>query len=167
MRFRGNLLKTARNEDGELTLLFAIDDAEVDIPEGELDITVKKYRAKRSNDANAYFWKLCTEIAKAIKSDKDTVYLLQLSKYGTYTDVEILTEAFEDLKRAYRYVEQIGEEYKGKVVARCYVGSSLYNTQEMTVLIDGTVQDAKDLGIQTWTPDEIAEALSVWEARYE
>ena len=37
-----------------------------------------------------------------------------------------------------------------------YIGSSKYNTKEMSVFISGIVEEAKDLGIETLTPDEIA-----------
>lgn len=47
---------------------------------------------------------------------------------------------------------------------RCYFGSSTYNTQEMSDLINGTVSDANGLGVDTITPDEIAHMLAAWKA---
>jgi hypothetical protein len=41
-----------------------------------------------------------------------------------------------------------------------YYGSSTYNTAQMSLLIDHLVQDAKALGIETMTPQEL-EALKI------
>ena len=45
-------------------------------------------------------------------------------------------------------------------------GSSTYNTREMSVLIDGVVTEAKELGIETLTPDQIKEMMIAYEKRY-
>lgn len=45
---------------------------------------------------------------------------------------------------------------------RIYRGSHTYDTKEMSVLIDGTVADAKELGVETATPAEIAEMKERW-----
>ena len=47
---------------------------------------------------------------------------------------------------------------------RIYRGSSTYNTEEMSKLIDGTVMEAKQLGIETMTPDQMKRMLASWEA---
>ena len=41
-------------------------------------------------------------------------------------------------------------------------GSHTYNTKEMSILIDGTVDEAKGLGIETIPPDELKLMLSKW-----
>lgn len=41
-------------------------------------------------------------------------------------------------------------------------GSHTYNTYEMSKLIDGTVQEAKEQGIETATPDEIRRMKEQW-----
>ena len=45
---------------------------------------------------------------------------------------------------------------------QCYKGSSLYDTLEMSRLIDGVVSDAQELGIDTMTPEEIREMKERW-----
>lgn len=45
---------------------------------------------------------------------------------------------------------------------RIYRGSHTYDTKEMSILIDGTVQEAKDLGIETMTPDELDRIKQEW-----
>ena len=38
----------------------------------------------------------------------------------------------------------------------------LFRSKEMSILIDGTVQEAKDLGIETMTPDELDRIKQEW-----
>ena len=44
----------------------------------------------------------------------------------------------------------------------CYYGSSVYNSKEMSVFIDEVIDRAKELGIDTRTPEEIARMKSLW-----
>ena len=41
--------------------------------------------------------------------------------------------------------------------------SSEYDTREMAIFIDGIVSEAQALGIDTRTPEELAEMKSLWE----
>ena len=53
--------------------------------------------------------------------------------------------------------------YDGKATFyKIYRGSHTYDTKEMSVLIDGTVMEAKELGIETMTPAELAEMKARW-----
>mgnify|MGYP002522713106 CR=1 FL=1 len=45
---------------------------------------------------------------------------------------------------------------------QCYIGSSHYDTKEMSDFIDGIVSEAEELGIETETPDELARLKAVW-----
>lgn len=154
--------------DGKLKITFSVSEKEKALREVEeikdvekLDITAEKHRSKRSLDANAYFWVLCDKMAKRLGSDKWTIYLLQLSKYGVFADLQVKTQALEMLKEKFRYIEvlQEGEE---SCTVRCYFGSSTYNTKEMSDLIHGTVSDAEALGIDTITPEELDRMLAIW-----
>lgn len=154
--------------DGKLKITFSVTDKEKALREVEeikdvekLDITAEKHRSKRSLDANAYFWVLCDKMAKRLGSDKWTIYLLQLSKYGVFADLRATAQALEVLKDKFRYTEILsakGESY----IVRCYFGSSTYNTKEMSDLIHGTVSDAGSLGIDTITPEEMEKMLAIW-----
>ena len=48
-----------------------------------------------------------------------------------------------------------------KVIA--YYGSSVYDTREMYVLLDYVVNTAKDMKIETATPDELARMMAGWD----
>ena len=42
---------------------------------------IKEYKQKRSLNANAYAWKLITEIGNVVRKSKEEVYLQMLKKY--------------------------------------------------------------------------------------
>lgn len=163
----GKFVTAGRNLDGDMTLTFCVNDIEpavIDqLKDTELVIDIKKYSSKRSLNANAYFWVLCDQIAKKLGSDKDTIYLLQLSKYGVFVDIQIVREAVDSLKEKFRYVEEFDDGYATETItARCYFGSSQYSKKEMYDLIQGTKADAIDLGITTWSEEEINRVIDNW-----
>lgn len=167
MHVLGDYVGASRSLEGDMIISFAIDDTDLSElqDQGTLVLDISKFNPKRSISANNYFWKLCTEIAKVIKSDKDTVYLIQLSKYGVWVDMDVIKDALPTLRKQFRYVEELDDgltAYRDTVTARCYFGSSTYDTAEMSQLIDGTVRDAHDLGIQTWSEEEIEMLIKNW-----
>lgn len=105
-------------------------------------------------------------MAQVLKTTKESIYHMQLSRYGVFVDMQVIKEALPLIKSQFRYVDEFPEDSIGEsAYIRCYIGSSHYNKEEMARLIDGTVDDAKDLKIDTWTPDEIARALEAWEVQ--
>lgn len=143
----------------------------------KLSIEIKQYREKRSNEANAYMWVLCTKLAEERSKDgtkvtKDDVYREQIRDLGIYRDytdlplpeAKTLQTAWEMLGTGW-ITEQVDFSQNGEnVTIRCYYGSSQYNTKQMSRLIDNIVQDCHAVGIETRTPDEIANMISLWEA---
>ena len=53
--------------------------------EEKLSIEIKKYRQKRSLNANALLWKCIGDIAMDRRADKWDIYLMMLKRYGQYT----------------------------------------------------------------------------------
>jgi HD superfamily phosphohydrolase len=45
-----------------------------------------------------------------------------------------------------------------------YYGSSSYNSHQMTRLLNNIIYECQALGIETKTPDEIANMLNLWES---
>ena len=131
----------------------------------KLSLEVKEYRQKRSLNANNYMWELCTQIANVLRTDKDGVYLQMLKRYGQSQMVSIIKEGAEQFKRAVKYWEEAGEStLNGKqfVHIKCYIGSSEYNTKEMSILIDGVVSECKELGIKTLPPSQLSMLKEEW-----
>lgn len=132
-----------------------------------VDVLIKKHRSLRSLDANAYMWVLINKISEAISPpmNKQEVYLLMLRRYGQGGQVSILSSQFDSIIREFEYHKVLGTSTaNGKEFthADVLVGSSKYDTREMSVLIDGVIQEARDLGIDTDTPEQIAKFKERW-----
>ena len=121
-------------------------------------------RKKRSLDANAYLWVLCGKMADKLRISKDEVYLDMLKAYGQGGVVKIPNKHVEHFKRSFKYHEKhesLPDEEAAQYF-RFWVGSSAYDTKEMSILIDGVVQEAKTLGIETATPEELERLKAGW-----
>lgn len=124
---------------------------------------IKEHKEKRSLNANNYAWKLITEIANVLRKSKEEVYLEMLKSYGQCEMISIVSSV--DVKGYFKYYEEAGRSFlNGKEFThyKIYKGSSEFNTKEMSILIDGIVQEAKNLDIETMTPSQIAELKSLW-----
>ncbi len=135
-----------------------------DLHEAEkLSIKIDRYREKRSLNANNYAWKLLTEIANVMRSSKEEIYLLMLKRYGQSEILSVL--AHIPIEKYVKYCEEAGEStLNGKLFKhyKVYKGSSEFDTREMSIFLDGVVSEAKELGIPTETPNEIARLKSLW-----
>lgn len=128
-------------------------------------VEIKEYKEKRSLDANALFWKICGEIAAQVGSDKDSIYLGLLERYGVYTHVVVKPEAVEAFKREYRLCHDLGEvKVNGKTghQLQCYFGSSKYDRKQMARLIDGALSELKEMGIEFTLISERDRAIEEW-----
>jgi hypothetical protein len=129
----------------------------------KLSIEIKPYREKRSLNANNYAWKIITEIGDVLRAGKDEIYLKMLKRYGQSDLISVLSHV--PVAHYFKYYEEAGtSKLNGKDFThyRIYKGSSEYDTREMSIFIDGVVSEAKELGIQTETPDEIARLKALW-----
>lgn len=129
----------------------------------KLSIEVKPYRERRSLNANAYAWSLIGQIADIVRAGKDEIYLKLLKRYGQSELISVLSHV--PIGNYVKYYEEAGEsKLNGKMFThyRVYKGSSEFDTREMSIFIDGVVSEAKDLGIQTETPNQLAEMKARW-----
>lgn len=166
----GKLVNVAFNRDGKPMITLAFDDRHGSLAMADelyscekLSIKIDKYRPKRSLNANSYAWKLITDIGNLIRLSKEEVYFLMLKRYGQGETISVLSHV--PIHDYVKYCEEIGEStLNGKLFKhwRVYKGSSEFDTKEMSVFIDGIVSEAKELGISTDTPDQIAKMKSLW-----
>ena len=129
----------------------------------KLSIEVKPYKQHRSLNANAYAWSLIGQIADIVRAGKDEVYLMLLKRYGQSELISVLSHV--PIGNYVKYFEEAGaSKLNGKDFThyRVYKGSSEFDTREMSIFIDGVVSEAKDLGIQTETPNQLAEMKARW-----
>lgn len=135
----------------------------------KLCIKVQKYRKKRSLDANAYLWVLCSKLAIVHETSKDEIYEEMLQKYGElYQDDEgnyivITLRADIDTSKIDGHWKYYKTSADGKFKSYLMIkGTSQYDTSEMARFIDMVVQEAKDEGIETLPPDELERMKSLW-----
>lgn len=128
----------------------------------DLVVSVKRYHKKRSLDANAYFWVLCDQVAKAIRSTKEEVYRQKIKECGVFEIVPIRADAVEAFIERFSknglgwFAESMdGCKLEGFQRVMVYFGSSTYNTAEMSRIIESVVEDCRGLGIPTLSENEI------------
>ena len=161
MKLKGNLVDASKAIDtNKLKLTFLIDNSITSLTElknaSKLDIEVKEYKEKRSLNQNAYMWSLINEMANILRISKDELYLLELKKYSQVQLISVLDTV--DVSKFLKYYEECGKSaLNGKNFKhyKVFTGSSELNTKEMTILVDGIISDAKELGIETATPEEL------------
>lgn len=133
----------------------------------DYELEIKQHRKKRSLNANNYSWKLTDELADklivaGVKLTKEQTHAEMIFRYGQVLcdengeQVTYSTAQEVMLPEFYPYAKQIGEsELNGKTFKhyRIYRGSHTYDTREMSIFISGIVEECKEQGIDTDTPE--------------
>lgn len=122
---------------------------------------IKKYRKKRSKNANSYMWELISQLSQEMNKSTDEIYRNYIKEFGIFRDIELQPEAVGTLKHIWTayglgWFCDVVDNVDDKVTLRLYYGSSSYNSKQMSVLINAVVEDCKALGIETMTPEELA-----------
>lgn len=123
----------------------------------EVNITISEPKEKRSLDANSYFWLIVGKIADKLRASKDEIYFKLLKDYGQQVVITV-KKGYDISKAGFKYYEVLrdglinGKEF---TAYRIFIGSSQYTKEEMSVLIDGAVSEAKELGIEVELEDYI------------
>lgn len=171
MRAKFKDLLLTRNGEQIVTLTVSEDirDLYDDLQDVDLDVTIKKHRERRSLDANAYCWVLIDRLAEKMNESKETIYRNAIRDIGGVSEIVCVKEkAFPKLKEGWQkngigwQVEQMPSKIDGCVNAILYYGSSTYDKKQMGDLIDRIVQDCKEIGIPTETPEQIEKMKSLW-----
>lgn len=124
---------------------------------------IKEHKERRSLTANAYAWVLIGKIADVLRTDKDSVYLSMLKRYGQSELVSVVSNI--NVEGYFKYYEPFAKAMlQGKEFThyKVYKGSSEYDTREMAILIDGIISEAEALNIETLPPQEIERLKKLW-----
>lgn len=180
MNLTGTITSVLKDFNGKVVVSLTIEEnvSDMSVLSGKkLDIKLTPHREKRSLDANAYFHVLVDKIRGKTGYSFSRVKNELITSYGQieYLDsqqVVIKTNIQPDqmVEQETLHCKPIRVEIqndKEVYFYRVYRGSHTYNTAEMSRLIDGTVQEAKDLGIETMTPAQIERIMSLWETKKE
>lgn len=139
-------------------------------PPDTLSVEIKRKSKGRSLDANGYFWKLADELAKKLLSTKEEVYREMIHRVGVFYDTIVAKTEEKNVIRDWQrnglgwIAEEQNYPSKEHAYLRLYKGSSVYDTKEMSRLIDELVSECRENGIETLTPDEKEELLQKWGA---
>ena len=138
----------------------------------KLTIEIKQYKERRSLDANAYFFVLADKLAERLRTTKEEIYRNAIKDIGGVSEtVCVKTCAVERLCEGWTknglgwQTDTFPSKIEGCTNVILYYGSSTYDTDQMSRLIEHIVQDCHAVGIETRSPDEIANLLSMWEGR--
>ena len=121
------------------------------------------YRPKRGLKANAYYWELLNELANVLNIENNELHFILLQKYGQVEIVSVLAEI--DVSGYFKYYVEAGESIlNGKTFKhfKVYKGSSDMNSREMSILINGLVEECKEQGIETRPEAEVKSMLEAW-----
>lgn len=141
-----------------------------ELKEDKLSIEIKKYRNKRSLDANAYMWVLISKLEEKVNISKDVIYKDAIRNIGVYEVIPVKNEAVERFIEAWTknglgwVCETTKSKLEGYTNVLAYYGSSTYDTAEMSRLIDLIVQECKQLNIETMSKEELDSLIESWGA---
>ncbi len=134
------------------------------------DYEIKRTRKRRSLDANAYMWALCTDVGNALGISKEEVYRHNIREGGEYTPLPIKDEAVEDFSKKWSskgigwFCDVVGSsKLPGFTLIFAYYGSSEYDSKQMSMLISRIKEDAMALGIVTESQEQIDKMIDDWE----
>ena len=134
-----------------------------------LEVTIKEYKPKRSKDANAYFWELCSKLSAKLQIPKEEIYRNLIKGVGDNMLVGCFkTEEIPKVQKDWQgkglgWVTEVFEsKIKGCTNILLYEGSSAYDTAQMSRLIDLCITECKQQGIETLPPDELKRLVEEW-----
>lgn len=130
-----------------------------------LEIEIEKPKQPKSRNANAYFHALVGEIAGKLRISRQKCKNMLICRYGqpfllpdgspflyaTNAPVEYMEE------RGDLHTVAVDHDDNGMTLYEVYRGVSTYNDEEMSKLLDGTVSEAIDQGLETVDGERLAE----------
>lgn len=166
---KARLLDIAKDwKTGKFRLTFELDTFQPNMADAIRDVclrlSVKKWKEKRSLDANSYMWALLSQMAAYQGTSSEELYEQYLQWYGLPDaddegHIVITLRSNIDISRLdghWRYCKT-SNDGKWNFFLRIK-GTSEYNSAEMATFLDRIIEDAQAMGIPTETPNQKAEA---------
>ena len=168
----GTIVDIIRTFEGKFRVTLEVDSIDgINDLTGMVEIIIKKITKHRSLNANKYFHVLVGKIADELHISKARAKNQLLGKYGQreLTDSgQLIISVRSDIDMMERedlhcvpvgYGKVNDTEFTHWAIVR---PSHSYSNLEMNELITGTVEDAKELGIETLSPNEIERMKQLW-----
>lgn len=126
---------------------------------------VKKSK-KRGLDANALSWTLIDRLAKEMKSSRDEIYDLMLSRYGVATYMIVKPSCLKKITEMLEHYRVLGDvEINGQkgVQLQVFIGSSYYNSEEFASYLNGIISECENLGLVIEDKDVFYDSIARWD----
>ena len=154
-------------ESGKFRLTFELDSFLPNMVDAIKDVclrlSVKRWKEKRSLDANGFYWAVNSQMAQVLHTSPEELHETLLQRYGLLdTDenghIAITARSNVDMSKVDGHwkLYKVSQDGKWKSYLRIR-GTSEYDTAEMAYFIERVLEDAKELGIDTETPKQKAE----------
>lgn len=138
--------------------------------EKEYTITVKERKRKRSLNSNSYAWVLLGKLAEKLRIPKTDIYRNYVKEIGGNTKdiVCVQDKALDKLRSAWEsnglgwVTDTLPSKIDGCTNVILYYGSSTYDVEQMSRLIQLIVQDCKEFGIPTYEQEELDRLVQEW-----
>ena len=137
-----------------------------------IEYDIKPYKAKRSLAANNLLWHYADELAKKLHVTKETVYRRAIYHAGKFdiietkdTETKTAAEIAETFCKRWKMNGLGWYAYQDKVkpeTVYMYYGSSVYDTAEMSRIIDFLQKECVAQGIEVRPQEEIDSMLKEW-----
>lgn len=117
----------------------------------------REWRRKRSLTQNAYYWALLNRLGLALGYPRDELHGHMLREYGVYDAFTVRADV--PLRDYFRYYDVVrsgqmdGVRYSH---VRAFKGSSEMDSAEFSKLLNGLIEECRQQGIETMTPEEAA-----------
>lgn len=149
-------------------------------PEKVYDI--KEHKERRSLDSNSYYWVLVSKLSQKLRMSCARIHNTMLRDVAPpyLIDGRVAMQPIPDTDEAENQVLESttyhlkptsgtiegkdGQLYRWYIILR---GSSSFNKEEMSALIDRIVAECKEQDIETATPAELAQMAELWVKRHE
>ena len=127
----------------------------------DINVDIKVWKPKRSGAANRYMWVLVDRIAHTLHLTKNEVYREAIKEIGGVSEVLRMLDGAVDKFESVWEKQGIGWQVEkvpigdGTTNVIAYYGSSTFDRDQMTQLIENLIFEAENLGIDTDTPDKV------------
>ena len=139
----------------------------------KISAEIKKWRKRRSLNANSYYWELVGKLSKHFELDMIQTHNQMLRRYSEpwlnqddelqcwYVPAETDLDHMQDMHFG---IMETGVWLQGQQYVRVclLVPSHLMDSKQMSRLIDGVVGECKEAKIETIPPEELKRMLDSW-----
>ena len=168
MKFKANKIDLKKLLNGQTEIVLTCEDTKNTLISelnthikhfsGELEVSIEKWRNKRSNNHNALFWDMCTYYADStndITITANTVYKSIISEYGVSTIypvqdeiLDMVIKDWENRGEGWLTLKLRKSNLDGNYTnVKFWFGSSIYNSKQFWKLVEGLKQECRNVGL--------------------